>query len=323
MERFGVDPELADTLDDLPSTDLDATTLADWRALPSGSPSPLPPPAPALQRRHVPGLPGEPEVEIVLVDPSPGRQGRGAFMHIHGGGYVLFAAARDPVALQKLAMDDDIVIVAVDYRLAPETPFPGALNDNYAALLWLYRQADALGVDRDRIAVGGESAGGGHAAALAIAARDRGEIPIAFQSLLYPMLDDRVGSGVGPVAQIGRHVWTRASNHFGWSSHLGRLAGEAEVPALAVPARVAELSDLPPAFIGCGGLDLFIDENIAYAQRLIAAGVPTELLVVPGAYHGFDLAAPQAGVSRRFTAAWRSALRRAIADPQRARIGDT
>lgn len=170
-------------------------------------------------------------------------------------------------------------------------------------------------MDRARIAVGGESAGGGHAAALAIAARDRGEVELAFQLLIYPMLDDRVGSGVDPAAHQGRHIWTRGSNCFGWSGHLGALWGGAEIPALAAPARSTELTGLPPTFIGCGGLDLFIDEKLAYAQRLMAAGVPVELLIVPGAYHGLDLAAPEANVSQRFTNAWRSALRRAIADP--------
>ncbi len=215
--------------------------------------------------------------------------------------------------LQTAAQTCNCVVVSVDYRLAPETHFPGSLEDNYAALRWLYTNADALGVDRKRIATGGESAGGGHAAALAIAARDRKEIPIAFQLLIYPMLDDRTGSTRPVPPNIGNFIWTAESNVFGWTSLLGVPAGSPNIPAGSAPARVANLAGLPPACIIVGAIDLFVDEDIEYARRLIAAGVPAELHVIPGAYHGFDLLAPNARASARFKDYWTGALRRALA----------
>ncbi|HEX7694931.1 MAG TPA: alpha/beta hydrolase fold domain-containing protein, partial [Sphingomonas sp.] len=164
-----------------------------------------------------------------------------------------------------------------------------------------------------RIAVMGESAGGGLAAMVAIAARDRRAIPICYQVLIYPMLDDRTGSTRHVPPFIGRIGWNEAGNRFGWSSFLGRPAGSATVPYGSVPARVPDLSDLPPAFIGVGAIDLFVDEDIAYAAGLVAAGVPTQLHVTPGAYHGFDFVAPEARVAIEFTAAWKSAIRAAFA----------
>jgi acetyl esterase/lipase len=274
---------------------------------------PLPPPAPQPVDRYVPGAPGSPEVHLVIVDPSPGAKGRPVLVHMHGGGYVFGSTAQSTDYLQKIARDCGCVVVSVDYRLAPETHYPGSLEDNYAALRWIHKHADELGVGRSRIAVGGESAGGGHAAALAIAARDRGEFPIVFQMLIYPMLDDRTGSSRQVSAYIGSYIWTAEFNRFGWQSLLGTPPGLATAPTGAVPARVKNLSGLPPAYIGVGSIDLFVDEDMEYARRLIDSGVSTELFVAPGAYHAFDLIAPNAGVSKRFTGNWKGALRRALA----------
>jgi acetyl esterase/lipase len=204
-------------------------------------------------------------------------------------------------------------VVNAEYRLSPDTAFPGPLDDVYDALVWLHRHAEALGVDRARIAVLGESAGGGLAAMLAIRARDRGEVPLRYQVLIYPMLDDRTG-GAHPVAPfIGTLGWTGPANQFGWSAFLGAPAGGASPPPGAVPARVESLAGLPPAFIGVGGVDLFVDEDLAYAARLVDAGVPVQFHLTPGAFHGFDFVVPEARVSREFTAAWKSALRAAFA----------
>lgn len=200
-----------------------------------------------------------------------------------------------------------------DYRLAPETRFPGSLEDNYAALCWLYKNAKELGVDPQRIALKGESAGGGHAAALAIAARDRGEVPLCLQVLIYPMLDDRVGSVRRLPSHLGQFIWTEEANRFGWSSLLGMPAGSSNLPPNSVPARVASVSGLPPAFIGVGSIDLFCLEDTEYASRLISAGVSTELHIVPGGYHGFDIVAPIASLSVHFNQAWNMALKRAFA----------
>jgi acetyl esterase/lipase len=304
-----VDPELVPAIKALPKFVVNRETLSEMR---KGRPAPpLPPPAPQLAERYIPG-PGAPSLRVVIVDPTPGRRGRPALLHTHGGGYVLGAAGFEPTFLQRVAQNCNCVVVSVDYRLAPETPFPGALEDNYAALRWLYTNPDVLGVDRKRIAIGGESGGGGHAAQLAIAARDRREVPIILQLLIYPMLDDRTGSTRMVPPFIGQFNWTDKSNVFGWTSLLGVPAGSARVPAGAVPARTVNLAGLPPTFIVVGSIDLFVDEDIAYARRLIDAGVPTELHVIPGAYHGFDILAPNAAVTSRFTEYWTTALRRAF-----------
>ena len=214
--------------------------------------------------------------------------------------------------LQGIATDCHCVVVSVDYRLAPETCYPGSLEDNYAALKWVHAHAEELGIDRSRIAVGGESAGGGHAASLAIHARDRNEVPIVFQLLIYPQLDDRTGSTRPAPPAIGHFMWNAGANRLAWSSLLGVPAGSSKVPVAAVPARVASVAGLPPAWIGVGAIDLFAEEDMEYARRLVHAGVATELLVVRGAFHGFDLLAPDAEASKQFSASWKSALRKAF-----------
>jgi acetyl esterase/lipase len=269
-------------------------------------------PEPHWAERMIAGPGGAASLRIYVINATAADRARPAILHTHGGGFVVGTAKGSLRSLQELALALECVIVTVDYRLAPETPFPGALEDNYAALKWLYANAAELGVDRARIAVMGESAGGGHAAMLAIAARDRGEVPLVFQALIYPMLDDRTGSRREVPAHIGTLLWTRESNRFGWSSLLGVPAGSREVPHGAVPARAEHLGKLPPAFIGVGSIDLFVQEDIAYASRLIEAGVPTELFVAAGAYHGFFEAVPKAGVSVRFKAAYSSALAQAF-----------
>ncbi len=272
--------------------------------------SPPPGRVPHFSERVVPGSHGQPDVRVYIIGHASGAP-RPAILHMHGGGYV-FGRAIDIISyLQAIALRHACLIITVDYRLAPETPFPGSLEDNYAALRWLHGHADELGVDATRIAIMGESAGGGHAAALAIAARDRGEVPICLQILLYPMLDDRTGSGREPAPWIGTFVWTRAMNRFGWSSLLGVPAGSAAVPRGAVPARVEDLSALPASFLCVGSIDLFIDEDVEYARRLLDAGVLTELLVLPGAYHGFDVA-PSARATLQYTQALDNAIARAF-----------
>jgi acetyl esterase/lipase len=277
----------------------------------AGAAAPQPLSQPSVVERRVPGPRGAPDVRVFIINARSGTR-RPAILHTHGGGFILGTAAASVPVLQPIAQALDCVIVTVDYRLAPETPFPGSLEDNYAALKWLYANADELGADRSRIAVMGESAGGGHAAMLAIAARDRGEVPIMFQSLTYPMLDDRTGSTRTMPAHIGTIGWTPLLNRVGWRSLLGREPGGTTAPAGAVPARVDNLSGLPPAWIGVGSVDLFIDEDIEYARRLIAAGVLTELMVVPGAFHGFEAAVPNASISRQFRLAHINALARAF-----------
>jgi acetyl esterase/lipase len=271
----------------------------------------LPQPAPQPTTRTIPGPANAPDVRVVVVDPG-GEGARPALLYVHGGGFIFGNVSGDIAMLQRLAQTLNILIVSVDYRLAPETPFPGGLEDTYAALLWLYRNAQTLMIDRSRIAIGGVSAGGGLAAMLTIAARDRREVPVAFQLLLAPMLDDRTGSQRTVPPYIGRYSWSAQANRFGWTSWLGVPAGSRDVPAGSVPARTENLAGLPPTFIGVGSIDLFAEEDVTYACRLLMAGVRTELLVVPGAYHAFDKLVPDAEVSRRYTAAWTDALRRGL-----------
>ncbi|RDE07527.1 alpha/beta hydrolase [Sphingomonas aracearum] len=267
--------------------------------------------APPLAERMLPGLPGQPPVRTVQFDGAPGRKGRGALVWIHGGGFVSGTAGIN-AGLQRLAAEKGWLVVSVEYRLAPEARIEASLADNYAALRWVHDNADALGVDRRRIAAGGSSAGGGHAAMLALAARDRREVPLAYQVLIYPMLDDRTGSTRPARPGTGDFIWTAASNRFGWTSLLGVPAGEAKVPARTVPGRRSDLAGLPPAFVGVGTLDLFLDEDIAYAGALAAAGVPVDLAVVPGAYHSFDGIAAQSQASRAFTGRWMADLAAAL-----------
>jgi acetyl esterase/lipase len=238
---------------------------------------------------------------------------------MHGGGFMMTDPNLMP-RLQGIATDCHCVVVSVDYRLAPETRYPGSLEDNYAALKWVHTHAAELGIDRSRIAVGGESAGGGHAANLAIHARDlkkldrnKEDVPICFQLLIYPQLDDRTGNSHPEPPAIGHFMWTPSANRLAWSSLLGVPAGSSKVPVAAVPARVASVAGLPPAWIGVGAIDLFVEEDMEYARRLVHAGVATELLVARGAFHGFDLLVPDAEVSKQFSASWKSALRKTFA----------
>jgi acetyl esterase/lipase len=265
-----------------------------------------------VEERQIAGCDDPAPVTIFIVNAKPGAAGP-AILHLHGGGFNAGSSRAGMCQIQELAAALDCVVVSVEYRLAPETIFPGALADNYAGLRWMHENAAEIGADPTRIAILGESAGGGHAAMLAIAARDRGEYPICFQALLYPMLDDRTGTSRAVPAHIGAFGWNAETNRFGWECFLGQTPGTETVPAAAVPARIENLAGLPPTFIGTGTLDLFVAEDIAFANRLIEAAVPTELVVVPGAIHGFDTLAKTAGVSQRFTALKLAALRRAFA----------
>jgi acetyl esterase/lipase len=271
---------------------------------------PAPLPDVPFAEHHIPRADG-PDVGVYVVNARPGAKGPGIF-HMHGGGFTASTAAGGLPAVQELARELGVPIVTVEYRLAPETIWSGSLDDNYAALLWTVAHADALGIDPARIALMGESAGGGHAALLALAARDRGEVAPAFQCLVYPMIDDRSGTTRQVPEHIGWFGWNPAANLFGWRSFLGCEPGGEDVPHEAVPSRCPDLIGLPPTWIGCGALDLFVEEDIDFAQRLICAGVPAELLIVPGAFHGFDSFAPGAAISRRFRTAKVAALRRGL-----------
>ena len=239
---------------------------------------------------------------------APRTDPRPAILWIHGGGYVIGSAAQDDAVCRYLARELGALVAAVDYRLAPEHRFPEPLVDCHDALVWLARRAD---VDADRVAIGGASAGGGLAAGLALLARDRGQIRPVFQLLAYPMLDDRTAARPDGDERHLR-LWNNEANRFGWRSYTGLEPGSPAVDPLAAPARHDDLAGLPPAWIGVGTLDLFHDEDLVYAERLRAAGVPCDLLVVEGAFHGFDSVRPGAEVTRQFRAAQAGALARAL-----------
>ncbi|BBX64611.1 esterase [Mycobacterium saskatchewanense] len=241
-------------------------------------------------------------VGIRLFRPVGAAEPAPALLWIHGGGYVIGTAAQDDRLCRRFSRRLGIAVASVDYRLAPDHPYPAPLEDCYAALTWL---AGLPWVDAGRVAIAGASAGGGLAAALALLARDRGETDPAFQLLAYPMLDDR--SSARPENPRYR-LWDTRSNHFGWTAYLGGAD-----PRVAVPGRREDLGGLPPAWIGVGTHDLFHDESVDYARRLEGAGVPCGLEVVDGAFHGFDLVVPKAAVSQRFFGRQCEVLRSALA----------
>lgn len=264
-----------------------------------------------IHQVEVPGPPGAPPVPLRIYQPRTLATPAPALLWIHGGGMIIGNAVQDERTSIAFARTLGITVAAVDYRLAPAHPAPAALEDCYTALVWLSEQAGAYGIDPARIAVGGASAGGGLTAGVVLMAKDRGEVTPAFQLLVYPMLDDRTAARTDHDLP-GVRVWSRASNHYAWSAYLGQAPGLPGVPSYAAPARREDLTGLPPAWVGVGTLDLFHDEDVRYAERLREAGVPCELDIVEGAFHGFDALLPHKPVSSAFWRAQAAALGRAL-----------
>ena len=256
----------------------------------------------------VPGSAGEPDVSVRLYAPANHSAGLPALLWIHGGGYVMGSMLGDDYMVKKMVEAVGCAVVSVDYRLAPEHPFPAPLEDCYAALNWLFSQSQTLQLDSTRIAIGGISAGGGLAAALALLARDRGEFAPVFQMLLCPMIDDN-NSTPSSHRITDQRTWNRHCNINGWAAYLGQQGTDSPY---AAAARATDLSGLPPAYIPVGSLDLFVDENAHYAQRLEAAGVPVEFSVYPGGVHAFEFIYPLADVSARARDSHYRALKRAL-----------
>src|SRR5262245_7298728 len=288
--RTMLDPELRAVLDSFELPPLEDGGL---EAIRSASTFPTQGLSDAVERTER-TVPGEPPVPV-RVHRAKGVTGRQpAIVSIHGGGYVLGSYDMDDARFDRWCPEFGLVGVSVEYRLSPETPYPGPLDDCYAALRWTYDNADELGIEADRIGISGISAGGGLAAALALLARDRGEVPVAFQILDSPMLDDR--QATHSIGHDKLYVWSRESNTFGWRSYLGDLYGSADVPVYAAAARATDLAGLPPTIVSVGAIDGFRDEDVDYATRLNQAGVPCELHVYAGLPHGHQMCADATAV---------------------------
>jgi acetyl esterase/lipase len=318
-----VDEELISVLETFPRNLIDLHNIAGTRAVfeqMATNPGTL---TPAVERvevqQHSIWCPASPAgTKVRMYRPAGDVRELPVLLWMHGGGYVFGNLDQDDRSLSEMAKDTGCAIASVDYRLAPAHPFPAPLEDCYAALKWVFDEAHHLGVDRSRICVGGASAGGGLAAAVALLARDRAQIKVNFQLLIYPMIDDRNTAPASAVTP-DTFIWSRESNLLAWKAYLGGADSGAEVSPYAAVMRAPDLSRLPPAYIAVGELDLFLDENIDYTRRLIAAGVSSELHVYPGAFHGFDGLAPDARISRRFKTDRNLALTRGIgrSDPPR------
>ena len=261
--------------------------------------------------RTIPGPEGSPNVLIRIYRPEKQSGLLPSLLWIHGGGYMLGEIDQEDLIAKKFTLAGECVVVSVEYQLAPEHPYPAPLEDCYAGLKWLPAHANELGVDRTRIAIGGASAGGGLASGLAILARDRAELKVMFQLLVYPMIND---CNIAPAGDTlpDTLFWTRENNLMGWRSYLGFKLGGEGVSCYAAAFRATSLEGLPAAYITVGDIDLFAQEDIDYSRRLIAAGIPTELHVYPGGCHAFDMLVPGADISKRFTADIHRALRRAL-----------
>lgn len=314
--RHLVDPELAPMLDTFPPLTLSVEALPQIRVMFNEMNVQMLTATPefpdiAVSERHIPGPQGAPDVRVLVYLPKNAVTPTPALLWIHGGGYVIGNADQADPQVKSIVATTGCAAVSVDYRLAPETAHPGPVEDCYAALKWLYTNAGELGVDTTRIAIGGDSAGGGLTASLALLTRDRGEVPLVFQLLIYPMLDDRTVTTADPHPYTGEYIWTTEANRLGWTALLGQEPGGPGVSPYAAASRAEKLEGLPPTFIGVGTLDLFLEEDMEYARRLMRAGVPTELHVYPGAFHGFPMAV-DAKVSQAFIRDQLSALTRAF-----------
>jgi acetyl esterase/lipase len=240
-------------------------------------------------------VPDRPGVSVRVHRPKNATGKLPCIYWMHGGGLVVGSNSGDDLRFDRWCVELNCMGASVEYGLAPESPYPGPLEDCYAGLRWLHENADELGVNADCVGIGGSSAGAGLAAGLGLLVRDRDEFAVAFQALIYPMIDDRQ---ITTSSQWNDPVWPPQANRFGWDSYLGGLSGD-DVPYYAAAARATDLRGLAPTFICVGALDGFADEDIEYATRLRHAGVASELHVYPGAPHGFDALMPNTAVAKR------------------------
>ena len=303
-----IHPDLKPIFAEIPA--IDFTDLEVIRSMPLFEPAPRSERV-AITHLDIPGPEGAPDVPVRIYEPAEKSGLLPALLWIHGGGYILGTYDQDDGLCQRFVETANCVVVSVEYRLAPEHPFPAPVEDCYAALQWLAESAKDLGVDDTRIAIGGASAGGGLTAGLALLARDRGGPNICFQMPLYPMIDDQNTTPSSHEITDNR-VWNRSANVAAWRMYLGEDA-TGDVSPYAAASRAKDLSGLPPVYTCVGELDVFRDETIDYVQRLLQAGVPVEFHIYPGCFHAFEVFIPDADISKRAAAEYVSALARALA----------
>ena len=249
-------------------------------------------------------------VKLRIYSPA-GQKTRAAMLYIHGGGMMIGSPAMDDALLATTAAELDIVIVSPDYRLAPEHPYPAPLDDCHSAWKWMQDNLSSREMDGKRIAIGGESAGGGLAAGLVLRLHDEGGSQPVAQWLFCPMLDDRTALDRS-LDDLDHYVWNNKMNLVGWRSYLGNSFGTDQVSAYAAPARRTEFKGLPKAWIGVGDVELFFDENKAYAGKLGATGVACQLDIVAGAPHAFEGLAPDSELAKDYLAKAKSWLKAAL-----------
>lgn len=262
----------------------------------------------SIRDLHIPGPDQTHSVRVRIYSPAVQEEKLPALLWMHGGGYLIGFPELDDELCQRFVLKANCVVVSVDYRLAPEHPFPAAPEDCYAALCWLEKHADEVGVDPARIGIGGGSAGGGLAASVSLMARDRQGPALIFQMLFYPMLDDR-NNTASSLEMTDPRVWNHHSNHCAWEMYLG---GAGEVSPYAAPARAADLKGLPPAYLCVGELDPFRDEITNYVTRLRLAGISVTFDYYPACYHCFDMNAPEASISQTAVRNYLHALRQGL-----------
>ena len=313
---YNYDPELAPLLDLLPDVSLDISDPAQSRAgfseMIALLNADLDPAGVNIENRAVPGPQGAPDVNLRIYSPENLQQTVPGLLHIHGGGFVIGDLDSEYGICLALCRELGIVVVSIDYRLAPETPYPGGLEDCYSALQWVSGNSAELCIDPRRLGIFGQSAGGGLSAATCLLARDRAGPPLCFQFLGIPELDDRLET---PSMQrfVDTPLWHRPNAELSWDFYLGSdyRRGAADVPAHAAPARAEDLSGLPPAYISTMEFDPLRDEGVLYALQLMQAGVATELHSFPGTFHGSSLFAT-AQISQREAAEMFAVLRRGL-----------
>lgn len=307
-----IDPELREVLEVFPPIDLDyleetrqgMVQISQSMEIPINE-------SVSISNRMIQGPTDNPSVRVRIYEPKEKNELLPGLLWLHGGGYVFGIPEGDDLLCQRFVTEGNCVVVSVDYRLAPENPYPAGLEDCYSALKWLSGNAAGLGVDPSRIGVAGASAGGGLTAALSLLARDRKGPELCFQMPLYPMIDDR-NNTPSSLEITGNMVWNHDLNQRAWTMYLQGANQTENVPVYAAPARATDLSGLPYTYTCVGQLDPFRDETLIYIQKLCQAGVDVEFHLYPGAYHGFEGVVPQANISQRALAEYIGAVKHVL-----------